>query len=465
MSSDSESIAIRDVVFISHANPEDNEFALWISTQLALHGYKVWCDLTQLIGGETFWTDIQQIIQLHCVKFIFVLSRNSNYKNGTLNEIAVATSTASIHRLDDFIIPLHIDDLPHSETYVEIKRLNAIPFENGWATGLAKLIEKLEKDGVPHDSSCGPSTVASWWRNHSPANRFIITQPQHHLSNWFPIENLTSDIYFHKLTNGPLNRDFPLYNLPYPVSVYRNMLISFASADGLCCPSGPRIKIDHSKTMSLKEFLSKGIDIMDARHASNTIIYLLRVGWEREMRKRQLIRYQLAKGAKCYFFRDKQLDKNKITFVGTDGKTKRRAVVGVKNRTDIDGSKTTRFWHFGIEARPQLVPLPTFRIKPHVVFSDDGAKAWDNKDKQHRARRQQCWDWWNDDWRDRLLAVISWLTNENGSIDLALGEFVTAQVDNRPVDFYSQVRYEPPESTPIEYSDEPYPNEWDEEDV
>src|SRR5208282_1379420 len=35
----------RRVVFISHANPEDNPAAAWFATQLTLLGYEIWCDL------------------------------------------------------------------------------------------------------------------------------------------------------------------------------------------------------------------------------------------------------------------------------------------------------------------------------------------------------------------------------------------------------------------------------------
>ena len=37
---------MRDMVFLSHANPEDNEFTLWLALRLAAEGFPVWCDLT-----------------------------------------------------------------------------------------------------------------------------------------------------------------------------------------------------------------------------------------------------------------------------------------------------------------------------------------------------------------------------------------------------------------------------------
>ena len=43
-------------------------------------------------------------------------------------------------------------------------------------------------------------------------------------------------------------------------------------------------------------------------------------------------------------------------------------------------------------------------LKPHVVFSDDGINLWDDKMRTAKARRSQCAQWWNDEWRDRTLA-------------------------------------------------------------
>jgi hypothetical protein len=36
------------MVFISHANPEDNDFTRWLALQLAEDGYGVWSDLAKL---------------------------------------------------------------------------------------------------------------------------------------------------------------------------------------------------------------------------------------------------------------------------------------------------------------------------------------------------------------------------------------------------------------------------------
>ena len=81
------------MVFLSHANPEDDLVTSWLALQLAREGYAVWCDLTKLLGGEAFWDDIQTAIEHRSAKFLYVLSRNSNRKDGALAELTVAPSS------------------------------------------------------------------------------------------------------------------------------------------------------------------------------------------------------------------------------------------------------------------------------------------------------------------------------------------------------------------------------------
>src|SRR5688500_17202397 len=115
---------IRDTVFIGHANPTDNEFTTWLSLQLANHGYKVWSDLLQLVGGEDFWHNIEEALRTRTAKHVYVLSATSNKAPGCLNELAVSTSVAKTGHLTDFIIPLRIDAIAYDDMNIELKRLN-----------------------------------------------------------------------------------------------------------------------------------------------------------------------------------------------------------------------------------------------------------------------------------------------------------------------------------------------------
>lgn len=89
---------MRDLVFGSHANPEDNEFCRWLMLRLGREGYPVWLDLNRLLGGENFWSDIEQAIRNRAVKVLYVLSRTSNTKPGALKELALAQTVAKVQQ-------------------------------------------------------------------------------------------------------------------------------------------------------------------------------------------------------------------------------------------------------------------------------------------------------------------------------------------------------------------------------
>lgn len=190
----------RNLLFISHANPEDNEFSRWLALQLAKCGYRVWCDLTRLLGGEDFWSDIEGAIREHTCKFLYVLSRTSNHRPGTLQELYLADSVARKEGFADFIIPLRIDDLPHNEFNIQVARRNAIDFNGGWAIGLNQLLEKLDKDKVPKNPDFGPESVASWWKTQFATECQIINKPEVCVSNMFPIVEIPSTLFAHELS-------------------------------------------------------------------------------------------------------------------------------------------------------------------------------------------------------------------------------------------------------------------------
>lgn len=55
----------RRIVFISHANSEDNPAAAWFATQLTLMGYEVWCDLKNILAGKSeFWLNMDRWLRI-----------------------------------------------------------------------------------------------------------------------------------------------------------------------------------------------------------------------------------------------------------------------------------------------------------------------------------------------------------------------------------------------------------------
>lgn len=65
----------RDVVFISHATPQDNDFVKWLGARLIGLGYNVWADVFELKGGTPFWRSIEEAIRGRATK-VAVRSRS-----------------------------------------------------------------------------------------------------------------------------------------------------------------------------------------------------------------------------------------------------------------------------------------------------------------------------------------------------------------------------------------------------
>jgi hypothetical protein len=219
----------RDVLLLSHANPDDNEFTLWLALQLANEGYNVWSDVTRLLGGEVFWNDIEEVIRQSAAKVLFVLSRNSNNRDGALRELHLAQGLAKRESLKDFVIPLHIDDLPHSEVTIELTRVNAVPFEKSWAAGLATLLKKLEEDAVPKNPNFNPTAVNQWWRTKFSAEEGVRSEAEEYLSNWFEV-SLPEHVYFHTVARKSIGKIELIGPPPYPAVQHGISLITFAKA-------------------------------------------------------------------------------------------------------------------------------------------------------------------------------------------------------------------------------------------
>jgi hypothetical protein len=439
---------MRDVVFLSHANPEDNEFALWLALQLANEGYRVWCDLTQLLGGEDFWHDAERAIREHTIKFIYVLSTASNKKEGPRQELQVAKSVARNEHLGDFVIPALIDSLPYTEFNIQLARLNAIPFVDGWAKALQTLVTKLAKDGVPKNSSFSPTAVASWWRTQFSAEQGVLDVPEDYLSNWFPIQSLPCQIYFHQLKKSGIGRLDIGCELPYPAFRDNRFIVSFARAEDFEGHLGSSISIEASYPVPTTgpDTELPALRSLDRRQTRDFVVRLLTMAWNQMIRERRLPTYELSNRACCFYFTRGLAQNDSVSFTRADGRRTFRKVVGQKGARGVSHQATAiRFWHLAVQAKPLLSPMAAYIIKPHVLFSDDGSQIWDSKPKLHRARRSQCKNWWNPEWRDKILAAIAWLAGGEGHIHVPLGRDLAINVSPFPLILTSPVSYKDPE--------------------
>ena len=435
----------RNLIFISHANPEDNVFSRWLALQLAKEGYPVWCDLTEYLGGEDAWNSADKAINEGACKFLFVLSKTSNSKPGVLKELMVAENVTNDNDFQDFIIPLLIDDLPQRKVNIQLARLFSVDFRQSWAAGLDGLLKKLEKDQVSKSDSFSPNAVASWWRGNFSASEGVQDKPEECLSNWFPIVDLPETIYSHYLTrgnNGVGPIDVPI-ELPFPGVKYGANILTFAKADDFQDQLG-LLSIEETKEFPTASFMRDDSPELPGTRSQrrNAVVELLGKAWERMMLARDLPIYELANERKCFYFSSGLCgEDDKVRITGVNGKNTYRQMFGYSSVIRPgETEKSKRYWMFGVQGYPIVYPEVAFVFKSHVVFSDDGYRVWEDKKRLHQARRSQCKNWWNDAWRDRLLCAASWLSGEDG-IEISVASNLLIHVAPSPITFTSPVSY------------------------
>ena len=435
----------RNLLFVSHANPEDNVFSRWLSLRLAREGYRVWCDLTRLLGGEDFWLDIDEAIRSQATKLIYVLSRDSNGKTGPLQELHLGTTVARLNELRDFVIPVRVDDIPFSDINIQIARLNAIDFRKGWVEGFRILLDKLELDGVAKDPRYSPDSVAKWWQTYGATDIKLMDTQDEYLSNWFAIRELPSSLHIHFISSAVSGSQTP-GPAPFPIRKFGRYVVTFASANDLQDGEVIGASILSTKTLSTDKFLY-GIESpiqVRKQQAHNAVVDLLRQGWERLVRSAGMQMFRMGKRNLVAYLHDGQTPNNIVQLPTDLGLSRYRRVVGYRSLKDGRGNSQRRFWHFGIGVRPMLWPIAGYGLIPHILFSDDGKAIWDDSNRRHRARRRESRNWWNPEWRDRTLGIVRWLANESGYLEVAMGSKVVIEVEALPVSFVSPVSYAEP---------------------
>ena len=208
--------------------------------------------------------------------------------------------------------------------------------------------------------------------------------------------------------------------------------LSFAPADEACAAVGENLEVAATNEYGYDDVLS-GESLKDG---PKYISQLFRMAWEEALKKRLPV-YAMANKQLCFYFTGDLLKEDYIDFETIHGKEAWRNIVGFKT---LLGDRV-RYWHYGITGKPILRPETLFVLKGHVLFSDDRKTLWDSKDATSKARRNQCKNWWNDDWRDRMLATMSHLADDNGTITIPLAATAAFTLSKFPMLFESPVSY------------------------
>ena len=422
----------RKLVFISHANPEDNEFVSWLATRLAGAGYEVWADISQLIGGETFWRDIGTAIKDEAATVIMVLSRASYQKDGVLDEIALAVGTGRKLKKPSFVIPVRLDDLPHADFPEQLIRLNAIDFAGNWADGLARVHDALEKADVPKADSA-PTHAFDQWRSFRLRQSGAVAEvPEQLSSNWLRVLELPQAINFCRFGTESKAVAKALGGFHTPIVPLERLGLTFSDAPNIVLDDAPSISVEHAYEFDLRKFLAgerqTGPEVRRG-DASNMVTNILRQAWENLAKERGLLPYEFSNSTGWFVPLD-LIAGNKVDYVDGAGKTRKKWLVGQSKKRQV-------FWNFAVTAYATLGDDPHFVLRPQVVFTTDGRIPLDSKAKAARLRRSFCKNWWNDRWYGLLTAFVSYLAEGNEHILIPLGSDKVARIDGRLLAFES----------------------------
>ncbi|MCW7458562.1 toll/interleukin-1 receptor domain-containing protein [Leptospira bandrabouensis] len=445
---------MRNKIFISHASPDDNDFTKWLSLKLIDLGYEVWCDVLYLDKGVDFWKVIERELRENTVKFLFVATSVSIIRDGVMKEVALAEKVKKQLNDDSFIIPLITDKkLSHNDLPLEIIRLNAIGFKDSWAIGLKDLLDALQKKNVPK-SIPDPQKSQLVYQQLFRQNRGVIEREETYDSNWFNIISFPSELRFH-LFDNQIPKGYDIRNLPYPAVRYKKFLCTFAweydFIDQL--PKTKTYSNTETRAILIEDILSgkNNSNFINNHEAKRIIIQLTNKAFEIGMKARGLSEYQMS---------------NKLGFWAEKGKFEKDKF----HKVLLVGKQKEKNWHFGISASSKLYPFPVLTISSHIYFTHNGIDLIESKNIQHSARRKQGKDWWNDDWRNKLVAFVKSLSEDAVGIKLKVGSEEIINISCDPVKFFGKASYDLPEKNNLLDEVELYPldsvyeNENNEED-
>lgn len=425
------------MIFVSHANPEDNRFALWLATKLAAEGYPVWCDLINLIGGETFWDDIDDAIRNHAEKVIVVLSASSG-KDGVKDEIHAAVQRERREKLKDFVIPCRIDNVAF-DSNIQIARKNIIDCHGlGWAETLRRVLAKLEKDGASKDPKVNSALINSAWNTLFPPATGVVDSPEPYDTNRLPVESMPTTLWAND-AEAPGGEDF----YPVTATIFEGRRISFQPRSPRATLFGRDPEFMSPISTHLSDFLKDGWDELgiEPTRARHIVIELLSKSWSRFLRARKLEPYDLSGFRRSiFFFHKDNLPGGEITTQLPGRAARPRNVWGEHTvlRRDV---RESRFYHLAWEGRIDDENGWHLMLLPHIVWTSDALRNTVGKDEQHRLRRRQCRSWWNDRWRGFLYATITWAADGKDHIEVPVGGRQAMVVSRTPSRLISPVTH------------------------
>lgn len=407
----------RNHLFISYAE-EDAELATWLTLKLTTMGYAVWFDKIKNLGGESYPTDIDDAIKNRTFRFIALLSHHSNNKPNPIKERTLAANISK-ERKEDFIIPINADGIKPAELNWMISDITHIPFYKGWAAGLDQLLKKLKSINTPIVLENGKEIAASEFLH----NDFVNEAEEVIQINCLQITKIPNRIRRYSTPRRIIRHERDMINARWAFfGLDTGTMLSFCSPPSEIKDAFGLELVEEIEYASLKDVNNIAIEYI----ISNLLLKSLYVhSYKKGLRSAETQDFSNYK-QKWIYFPKGLLEEDKIYFNGYRGNKTWIQVCGgrmVHRMNSID--KYMFYLSPRFKIRKDLTGTPAVSLTLHLYLTDENGMQL----KRHSAnarRKRICKNWWNHEWFNRYLAVLSFLSD--GKTEIVIGEKPEEQI-------------------------------------
>ena len=418
----------RNAIFISHATPEDNPFALWLGAKLSAMGFEVWADVMKLRGGVDWARALENALRNHSTKLLVVCTPRSMEAQGVRNEIEIGAELSRDLNDSEFTIPLRLS--PY-KAHIRIAHLQYIDFSKSWANGLVDLTKLLLETQNLVANRTQQRISGDWLISQSDGATHLVQLEERLSSNWLEIQSRPNNLYYCEPPSGFPVEKFQQRDLhTSPIVPIGNGVLTYAEPDQSRKLS-PEIPATIREMVPVEDYLENGWARLGVKNheARRHFSDLGNQAFERFLLSRSLSSTQGANGLLTWWGALGKVPASKIRFNWPDQKGLRQ-IIGRSTKRNVH-------WHYGIGGSIRTGPVPHLQIFSRLIFSDNGQDAIRSATKMHQLRRSFSKTWRNARWRDMLCAFLWWLSQGEKKIILPVSQNRALVLGLPPMHFMS----------------------------
>ena len=419
----------RNLIFISHAQPEDDYLAVWLASKIRQLGYNVWVDKDNLKKGDAFWNEIELKMKNDSLKFIPLVSeayinKAQDKNRGVFMEVSLAKSIS--RKIENYILPIKVDGCSSDDFPISILPLDIIDFSSNWGRGLKELIEEFELQNI-QKIKVEPNVLQQWHKYLNIQGQ-VLNRPDFYGSNWLST-TLPKTISIYRFSGDARKAQ---KEIPFAQKRDKDYILGFFDDSGL------DLRTEFREDVAVEDFLFDDTYILN----SGETIIGTKLHFTQLMNSALDEFFYLHENIKCW----RKKSKEKIYYTKKPPRDSGGYPFEVGNRKGwrtLKGKKGDIFWNYSMSFKFQLNPFPHFVANPHLLISDENGFKEDDR----KYRRSIPKEWFNRHWYDRIFAFMDYVNEGRNEQFLKINsgreEF---DIDIRTSLFKSDKGYDEPET-------------------